>query len=111
MKIQPREHLKNGFYVTKSSGVRPAHMKFILPSITNKISLSRDHIKNICHIASHPRVSHFHKYSGNLEFFRGVKSYLSRIIRHTVNFLMPAESHNACPNVTWGVENLLVLLG
>jgi len=37
---------------------------------TSKAGKSCDHSKNICHAGSHPPLSIFTKYSGDLEFFR-----------------------------------------
>ena len=41
-----REHLKNGFYVTKSSGVRSAHMEELINYLRRKnLKLDKDNIK------------------------------------------------------------------
>ena len=62
-------------------------------------------------VVSHPSFSIFTIYSGDLEFFRVEKSYLSRFIHHMVNFLIPVESHNAGQKSHVPVKIWWVILG
>ena len=75
-----------------------------------KMSPARDLQKFVTPV-SHPSFSIFTIYSGDLEFFRVEKSYLSRPIHHMVNFLIPAESHNAGQKSHVPVKIWWVILG